>query len=265
MSQHPRGMRTPGPGTSRGGPASRLPRIALVGLMGVLGAAALGVFLVWLVFFSSTAPAAPTIESAAAQVSPGPGSDGTVASASADGTWVVDTPEGDPLEGIGSFVGFRVAEVLVNIGQTEAIGRTAEVSGSLAISGTLLEQATIEVGLTRIRSDQSRRESAIQRALETAQHPTASFVSSGPVDLGAIPSADQTVTVSVPGVLTIHGVSQEVEAQMEARLAGDSVVVVGSLQVDFTAFGVTMPRAPIVVSVEDSGQLEWQLFFRRAA
>lgn len=265
MSQHPRGTRAPGPETSRGGPSGRLPRIALLGLAGVIGAAALGVFLVWLVFFSSTAPAAPTIESAAAQVSPDPGFGGSVASASADGAWVIETPEGDPLEGVGSFVGFRVAEVLTNIGQTEAIGRTADVSGSLAISGTLLEQASIEVDLTGIRSDQSRRESAIQRALETSRHPVAGFVSSGPVELGAIPSADQTVTVSVPGVLTIHGVSQEVEARMEARLAGDSVVVVGSLAVDFTAFEVTMPRAPIVVSVEESGQLEWQLFFRRAA
>jgi hypothetical protein len=42
-------------------------------------------------------------------------------------------------------------------------------------------------------------------------------------------------------------------------------VVVGTLPIDFTSFGVTMPTAPIVVSVEDNGSLEWQLFFTRTA
>jgi len=41
--------------------------------------------------------------------------------------------------------------------------------------------------------------------------------------------------------------------------------VVGTLPVDFTAFDVTMPTAPVVLSVEDTGDLEWQLFFRRQA
>ena len=71
------------------------------------------------------------------------------------------------------------------------------------------------------------------------------------------------MAVTVPGELTIHGVSIPVEAEMEAQVVGDVVVVVGRLPLDFTEFGITMPRAPIVVSVEDAGSLEWQLFFRR--
>jgi len=71
--------------------------------------------------------------------------------------------------------------------------------------------------------------------------------------------------VSVPGSLTIRDVSQDVNLDLTGQRVGDTVVVVGALPVDFTSFGVTMPTAPVVVSVEDSGDLELQLFFTRDA
>ncbi len=52
---------------------------------------------------------------------------------------------------------------------------------------------------------------------------------------------------------------------LTGQRVGDVVVVVGTLPVDFTSFDVTMPTAPVVLSVEDTGDLEWQLFFRREA
>jgi polyisoprenoid-binding protein YceI len=85
------------------------------------------------------------------------------------------------------------------------------------------------------------------------------------VDLGEAVLADEPFTASVPGTLTIHGVGQEATLEMVGQRVDDVVVVVGTLPVDFTSFGVTMPTAPIVVSVEGSGDLEWQLFFRRDA
>ena len=268
------------PPTPRSGPG-RTARIAIVGVIAIVVAALVAVFLVWFVFFSSEAPEAPTIEGAAAvlQASPDPaagaGADAAGAQAAGsteqatpngdtDGTWVVDASVGDIVDD-GSYVGFRVAEVLERIGDTEAIGRTPAVSGSLALSGTTLERASIEADLTRIASDQSRRDPAIQRALETGAFPMATFESSKSVELDAMPTEDQAVDVSIPGVLTIHGVSQDVVAEVQAQRIGDVVVVVGTLPVDFTSFGITMPAAPIVVSVEGSGDLEWQLFFRREA
>jgi polyisoprenoid-binding protein YceI len=228
----------------------------------------IGAFLVWFVFFSSDAPDAPTIEGAAAIVvaSPDVGASSTAAAdVATDGAWIVDDSVGDFADFSSSWVGFRVGEVLDNIGETEAVGRTPEVSGSLELDGLTLEQATIEVDLTGIRSDQSRRDPAIQRALETGSHPTATFTSTAAVELPAMPTEGEPIAVTVPGELTIHGVSLPVEAEMQAQLVGDVVVVVGELEVDFTDYGITMPRAPIVVSVEDTGSLEWQLFFRRTA
>lgn len=182
-----------------------------------------------------------------------------------DGTWNVDTDLGDFADFSSSWVGFRVAEVLNPGGEVEAVGRTPAVSGQLTASGTVIEQALIEADLTAIISDRPRRDGAIQSALETAEFPTATFVSSAPVDLGAVPVEGQPFTASVPGVVTIRDVSQEVTLELTGQRVGDVVVVVGALPVDFTSFGVSMPTAPIVVSVADAGDLEWQLFLTRTS
>jgi polyisoprenoid-binding protein YceI len=188
---------------------------------------------------------------------------GTSEASGIDGTWTVDTNIGDFSDFSSAWVGFRVAEVLELIGESEAVGRTPLVGGALEISGTTIESVRIEADLTGVRSDQARRDPAIQRALQTGEFPMATFESSGPVDLGTLPVEGQAFSVNIPGVLTIHGVSQDVEVEMAAQQVGDVVAAVGVLPLDFTSFGITMPTAPIVVSVADEGSLEWQLFFRR--
>lgn len=72
------------------------------------------------------------------------------------------------------------------------------------------------------------------------------------------------MSVAVAGDLTIHGVTRRVELTLQATLVDDVIVAVGNIDVTFTDFGVTMPTAPIVVSVEEAGQIELQLFFTRA-
>ncbi len=186
-----------------------------------------------------------------------------VAADGIDGTWAVDTTIGDFDDFSSSWVGFRVAEVLSPGGDLEAVGRTPLVNGLLDASGSVIESAVIEADLTGIISDKPRRDDAIQRALGTGEFPTATFASSEPVDLGAVPADGEPFSASVPGTVTIRDVSQDVTLDLQGQRAGDVVVVVGTLPVDFTSFGVTMPTAPIVVSVEDSGDLEWQLFLSR--
>jgi len=180
-----------------------------------------------------------------------------------DGSWAVDTTIGEFDDFSSSWVGFRVAEVLSPGGDLEAVGRTPLVSGQLDVTGSVIENALIEADLTGVVSDKTRRDDAIQRALGTGEFPTATFTSSEPVDLGAVPVDGEPFSASVPGTVTIRDVSQDVTLELQGQRAGDVVVVVGTLPVDFTSYGVTMPSAPIVVSVEDSGDLEWQLFLTR--
>lgn len=180
-----------------------------------------------------------------------------------DGTWTIDTTIGDFEDFSSAWVGFRVAEVLNPGGEVDAVGRTPAVSGQLVATGSIIENAVIEADLTSIVSDRSRRDDAIQRALGTSDFPMATFASSGPVDLGVAPPDNEPFSASVPGTLTIRDVSQDVTLELDGQRVGDVVLVVGTLPVDFTSFGVTMPTAPIVVSVQDDGDLEWQLFFAR--
>jgi polyisoprenoid-binding protein YceI len=191
-----------------------------------------------------------------------PSADTTMAADGINGTWAVDLSIGDFEDFSSSWVGFRVAEELNPGGKVEAVGRTPVVSGQLDASGTTIENVVIEADLTAIISDRPRRDDAIQRALGTNEFPTASFVSTEPVDLGTLP-ADEPFTASVPGSVTIRDVSADASLELTGQRVGDTVVVVGTLPVDFTSFGVTMPSAPIVVSVADAGDLEWQLFFTR--
>jgi polyisoprenoid-binding protein YceI len=187
------------------------------------------------------------------------------AEAGIDGTWTIDTEIGDFADYSGSWAGFRVAEVLQGLGDVYAVGRTPAVDGTLEAEGSTIQSAVIEVDLTTITSDQPRRDPAIQRALDTVTFPTAVLETREPVDLGAVPVDGEPFTASVPGTLTIRGISQDVDIELNGQRVGDAVVVVGTLPVDFTTFDVTMPTAPVVLSVEDVGDLEWQLFFRRQA
>ena len=60
-----------------------------------------------------------------------------------------------------------------------------------------------------------------------------------------------------------YSISQEIVVDLEAGRGGDTVVVVGTWPIEFGDFDVTMPSAPVVVSVSEDGELEWQVFFTR--
>ena len=50
---------------------------------------------------------------------------------------------------------------------------------------------------------------------------------------------------------------------LEAKLVGDTAVVVGSFDITFSDYGVSVPKAPIVLSVADNGDVEMQLLFTK--
>jgi polyisoprenoid-binding protein YceI len=185
--------------------------------------------------------------------------------AGVDGVWSVDTSIGefDFQAATGSFVGFRVAEELQGIGSTEAVGRTPAVTGTIEIEGGRLLAAFVEADLTRLVTDDSRRDSRARGALETDQFPTATFVLTEPVDLGDAADSGGPLTGTAVGELTVHGVTRPVEVELEAQRSGDVIAVVGRTPVVFADYGVSVPSAPIVVSAADNGLVELQLLFTR--
>ncbi|WP_419928928.1 YceI family protein [Candidatus Poriferisocius sp.] len=188
-----------------------------------------------------------------------------VAAEGVEGEWVINTSaaEFDYDESSGTFVGFRVEEELASIGSTTAVGRTPLVGGSLTIDGETVTSVTVEADMTGIITDDSRRDRAIQSALSTGSFPMAIFTLTEPIDLGDDPGSGPITTTAI-GELTVKDITRTVEIALEAQLVDDTVVVVGSAEVVFADYEVTVPRVPIVLSAEDHGTVELQLFFTRA-
>ena len=182
------------------------------------------------------------------------------------GQWVVDTSlaEFNYEDSAGTFVGFRVEEELASIGSTTAVGRTPAVSGWITIDGGTVTSVTIEADMTGIITDDQRRDRAIHSALSTANFPSATFTLTEPIDLGGDPASGEPITTTAVGELTVKGITRTVEIALEAQLVDDTVVVVGSTEVVFADYDVAVPRVPIVLSAEDHGIVELQLFFARS-
>ena len=188
------------------------------------------------------------------------------AAAGLAGVWTVQVAEdagdlqGEPTV---SFAGFRVDEVLNSIGDFTAVGRTADVSGSIELSDAALVAATVEVTMSTLRTDNSFRDGRIYGALNTSEFPKAIFTLAEPLELPAGMADGAAFSGSAEGDLTIKGVTNRVTFDLQAQLVGDIIVAVGSSDVVFSDYNVTAPTAPIVVSVEDHGIMEFQLLFTR--
>ena len=229
---------------------------------GVLGLVVI-VFAVWFLIFRDTAPPEASLEDAVGSVSSTTIADGSPGG-SLDGVWTIDTTVGGGVLDDGSYVGYRVQEELATIGAKTAVGRTSALSGSFEFSGTALTSAEIVADVTQLTSDDSRRDGAIQRqALETGTFSEASFTLTEPVDLGATPAAGASFTADATGDLTIHGVTRTVTVAINGQLVADTVVVVGRLEIAFADYDIEKPTAGIVLSVDDVGEMEFQLFLAR--
>ncbi len=182
------------------------------------------------------------------------------AAAGPDGTWVVKPGGSD------NFVGYRVTEKLfANISETEATGRTDNVTASMTIDGTTVSDVTVTADLRDLTSDKSFRDGAIHsQGIESDTFPEAKFVLTSPIELNSAPAAGETITADATGDFTLHGVTRSVTIPLEGRWDGTQVQVVGHLPIAFADYGITAPTAPAVASVDDHGEMELQLFFQRS-
>lgn len=251
------------PSSTRSRPRPKRSRPWLIAL--ALAMVAVGGGLVW--FFGGDAPGEVDLVETATAITDG--SDvvtSAVTLTGIEGTWLVDTTVGDftvTEDTAATFAGFRVEEVLTSIGSTTAVGRSPSVSGTIEIDGTTLTSAELVVDLTSVVSDESRREDAIQRALGTGSNPSASFVLTEPIELGDAAASGELVSVIAVGELTLNGVANTVDIPLEAQLVDGMILVTGSSDILFADYEVTAPSAPVVVSVEDNGIFEFQLWLSR--
>ena len=179
------------------------------------------------------------------------------------GTWIVDTTIGSfgIDESTSSFVGFRIQEVLARgIGEVTAVGRTPRVDGTLNFVEGSLVKAEITADLTELRTDRSMRDSKVQSALNTSTHPNAVFILDGEISV----TNEQTIESVVSGSLTVNGLTNQIDVELQGQLVGQIITVVGKFEVSLSDYQVEAPSAPIVTSVEDEAIVEFQLFFVEA-
>ena len=189
----------------------------------------------------------------------------TATDAGIDGTWTVDTETGDfdYESATGSFVGFRISEELSTIGSTTAVGRTGDIDGSMLIEGTTVTETSIDIDLTTITTETSRRDDNVQDGLDTGEFPTATFTLVDPIELGEGAADGEPVSVTAVGELTLHGVTQPVEFAMDAQLVDGTVVAVGTTTISFDDYDIDLPDGGPVISVDDEATLELQLLLTR--
>lgn len=240
--------------------SNRSRNLAIGGAVGL----AIVVLAVWFLIFRDTAPPEASLDDAIGSVSSttlGSGSPG----GALDGSWTVDTTAGGGVLDDGSYVGYRVQEELATIGAKTAVGRTPALTGSFDFGGSTLTAASLVADVTQLTSDDSRRDGAIRRqALETSTFPEASFALTAPIDLGTVPTGGETFTVEATGDLTLHGVTRSVTVPISGQLVGDTVVIVGKLVISFADYDIDKPTAGIVLTVDDVGEMEFQLFLTRS-
>jgi len=194
------------------------------------------------------------------------GSDGAAPSAAtvtdASGTWTVDTEfvAFDTATGTGTWVGYRIDEELSGIGAFTAVGRSPRVEGQVVIDGAQVLSAVIRADLQGLVSDNANRDARVRPLF--ADRPV-EFTLSETVDFGSVPSEGERVTVAARGVLRIGSVERDVEVALSADVAGSRLVVTGTTVVTLADYGVSVPSAPVVLSVSDEATIELQLFLSR--
>lgn len=237
---------------------SRRP-LAVIAVLAVVAAAAVAA--AYLTFFNDDAPA-PLALTDQTGTTPAPSAGtGTAADTDIVGTWRVAP---------GSTAGYRVREKLAALpAKSDAVGRSPGVTGTVEVGrdGSTLtaSAARFEVDLTRLESDERRRDNRIRTdGLETNEFPKATFVSTKAVTLPPETASGQPVKATAEGDLTIHGVTKRVTIPLDVRVTDGRGELVGSLSFPMSDFDISPPNIGGFVTVDPDATLEFKLLLEQA-
>jgi polyisoprenoid-binding protein YceI len=160
---------------------------------------------------------------------------------------------------------YFVGEELASVGlPSTAKGATSAIEGEfhLTADGLALAPGTTSqftVDLTTLESDEDRRDSRVQDALQTSQFPTATFTIASVTGYDpAIPEGEEQ-TLQLAGTFDLHGVQRDVTWEVKARRQSNVITALATLEFTFAEYNNTPPNLAGFVSVEDNGALQVQL------
>lgn len=164
---------------------------------------------------------------------------------------------------------YRVRETFIGQGLSTAVGTTNVISGDISINrqqSSASRIGTITVDISKLASDQSRRDLAIRNDwLESNTYPTATFV---PKRLEGLPDTPYTegqeLTFKIVGDLTVRNVTKEVTFDATGKIVGDTFTGTATTQFNMTDFGFDPPDIAGFLRAENGVQLEMTIEAKRA-
>jgi polyisoprenoid-binding protein YceI len=224
-----------------------------------IGAVGVGVLVVVTMLRSDD----PDLLTSAPEITPAPDvGNGGGATTSADGIFhfVIDQASSE--------VKYVVRETLRGVVGANAVGTTNAITGDLYLTDEGLaagQTSSFSVDLRQLRTDESMRDNYVrQNVLQTSQYPTANFVAESISGFPSSYAEGQEAAMTLSGTLTIHGVSKQVEWEVKARRAGDTLSGIADLSFNMSEYGITPPNVPIA-RAEDGVQLQITILARLAA
>ncbi|MBO2521967.1 MAG: YceI family protein [Clostridia bacterium] len=163
---------------------------------------------------------------------------------------------------------YRVREQLASVSfPIDAVGTTRDISGVVAFAEdgrVLADRSSITVNVTRLQSDQARRDNFIRtNTLETQRYPEVHFI---PTEVRGLPMplpAEGEVPITIAGELTIKNVTRPVQWTGTATFTPEGMTVSANTVITFEEFQIAKPRVALVLSVADEIRLEVDAHFRK--
>jgi polyisoprenoid-binding protein YceI len=133
---------------------------------------------------------------------------------------------------------------------TRVVGRTSDVTGTMALAGTTVTATHVVVNMQTV-TCHCVHDVKYRQLLETDKYPTSTFDLTKPIVLPSIPAQGVVITVPVTGNFTIHGVTRSVNFTMKATRTGARVAVNGSVPVNLKDYNVQQPSAGSMGGIGD--------------
>lgn len=159
-----------------------------------------------------------------------------------------------------SLIGYRINEQFAGdtISKT-AVGRTKDFGVEVLIEDKKIISSNINVNLDSLKSDSNRRDEKIKSdSLETEKFPTASLLTTKPIDLSSV-KKNEKFQKKLNAILTLHGVQKNVEVDVEGLWDDSGVKLAGRLTIKLKDYNIVPPTIAGFVTVEDVGEIEFQI------
>jgi polyisoprenoid-binding protein YceI len=161
----------------------------------------------------------------------------------------------------GNAARYRIREQLVGLDlPNDAVGETNGVTGEIAVDskGNIIASASkFTVDVAALKSDKDRRDNFVRRrVLETEQHPTVTFVPKSVRGITLPLPKSGKKTFELAGDLTVRGTTRPTVWKVDATFQPDRMTGAATTSFTFTDFGMTQPKVPVVLSVDETIKLE---------